>query len=285
MTVHCVHWRKGKTDIKNFIDMGFNMNSFCAVIYRWFFWTLICRMAAALTRGAQSRGLIVTLKHFAANDQEQGRERLYTWVNEQALREIYLEPFEIGVKEREALGIMSSFNRIGATRAGGNKALLTDLLRDEWGYKGFVVSDYTQNWSGSMEGYFGHAVAIYAGNDTILSPNFMDGWLFPGVRSRLNEYYNNDPAGFGTALRNLTKNLCYMKMHTLAFDPDADSIARQGLERIVAMIQELDASEYTEESWAAVEGAVATAKAVLADGDAAQRSLRACPLRRRQART
>lgn len=69
------------------------------------------KMAAALT-GAQSRGLIVTLKHFAANDQEQGRERLYTWVNEQALREIYLEPFEIGVKEGEALGIMSFFGSV-----------------------------------------------------------------------------------------------------------------------------------------------------------------------------
>ena len=176
------------------------------------------KMAAGVTRGAQSQGLIVTLKHFAVNDQEQGRERLYTWIGEQAMREIYLEPFEIGVKEGNAMGIMSSFNRIGATWAGGSKALLTDLLRGEWGFKGFVVSDYTQNWSGTMEGYFGHAIAIYAGNDTILSPDFMDGWLYPGVLEQLKGYYENDPAGFGTALRNLTKNLCYMKMHTLAFD-------------------------------------------------------------------
>ena len=176
------------------------------------------KMAAGVTRGAQSKGLIVTLKHFAVNDQEQGRERLYTWAGEQALREIYLEPFEIAVKEGNALGIMSSFNRIGATWAGGNKSLLTDLLRGEWGYQGFVVSDYTQNWSGTMEGYFGHAIAIYAGNDTILSPDFMDNWLYPGVLTRLNDCYDNDPVGFGTALRKLTKNLCYMKMHTLAFD-------------------------------------------------------------------
>lgn len=175
------------------------------------------KMAAGVTRGAQSQGLIVTLKHFVANDQEQGRERLYTWLDEQAMREIYLEPFEIGVKEGNALGIMSSFNRIGATWAGGSKALLTDLLRGEWGFKGYVVSDYTQNWSGTMEGYFGHAIAIYAGNDTILSPDFMDNWLYPGVQTQLRQYYENDPAGFGTALRSLTKNLCYMKMHTLAF--------------------------------------------------------------------
>ena len=91
------------------------------------------KMAAAVTRGAQSENVVVTIKHFALNDQETNRFGVFTWCNEQAMRELYLKPFEIAVKEGEAYGIMSSLNRIGAQWCGGSYALLTQLLREEWG--------------------------------------------------------------------------------------------------------------------------------------------------------
>lgn len=122
------------------------------------------------------------MKHFAVNEQEQGRESLYTWLNEQSLRELYLKPFEIAVKEADAIGVMSSFNRIGATWAGAHKALLTDVLKGEWGFRGFVVTDYLQNYSGAMENYFGIAISAYAGNDTILEPGWAE-FTFSGVRT------------------------------------------------------------------------------------------------------
>ncbi len=74
-------------------------------------------------------------------DKTLARNQLFTWCSEQAIREIYFRPFEIAVKEGKALGIMSSFNYIGHTWSGGNKALLDDLLRKEWGFQGAVVTD------------------------------------------------------------------------------------------------------------------------------------------------
>lgn len=94
-------------------------------------------------RGIQSKGVYTYLKHFALNDQETNRDNggLVTWANEQAMREIYLKPFEMGVKEGGTLGIMSAFNRIGAVPAAESYELLTEVLRDEWGFQGCVVTD------------------------------------------------------------------------------------------------------------------------------------------------
>lgn len=100
------------------------------------------KTGANVTLGVQKQGVMVYLKHFALNEREaNARNQLFTWCSEQAIREIYLRPFEIAVKEGKALGIMSSFNYIGHTWAGGNKALLDDLLRKEWGFQGAVVTD------------------------------------------------------------------------------------------------------------------------------------------------
>ena len=83
------------------------------------------------------------LKHFALNDQETNRTHmLATWTNEQAMREIYLRSFEIGVKDGGAHAIMSAFNYIGPKYAGANSALLQTVLRDEWGFRGMVLTDY-----------------------------------------------------------------------------------------------------------------------------------------------
>ena len=99
-------------------------------------------MCAQTVRGATNNGLYCYVKHFAVNETENKREGLYTWLNEQSLREIYLRPFEIAVKDGKANAIMSSFNRVGATWSGGNYSLLTGVLREEWGFKGSVITDY-----------------------------------------------------------------------------------------------------------------------------------------------
>ena len=94
-------------------------------------------------KGAQAKGVYAFLKHFALNDQETNRTHmLATWTNEQAMREIYLRSFEIGVKDGGAHAIMSAFNYIGPEYAGANSALLNNVLRDEWGFRGMVLTDY-----------------------------------------------------------------------------------------------------------------------------------------------
>ena len=82
-------------------------------------------------------------KHFAFNDQETNRYGVATFFNEQSAREIYLKVFEIGVREGNMNGLMSSFNRIGCTWTGRHHGLLTDILRNEWGFKGYNVTDFT----------------------------------------------------------------------------------------------------------------------------------------------
>lgn len=122
------------------------------------------KMGAATIRGGRSVGVGFYPKHFALNDQETNRLGMVTWSNEQAIRELYLKPFEITVKEAGTNGMMSSFNRIGVTWAGANKALLTDILRNEWGFNGMVISDYVLN-----PVYMNVNQAIVAGNDLMLS--------------------------------------------------------------------------------------------------------------------
>lgn len=98
--------------------------------------------AANEVKGATKQGVICYIKHFALNDQETNRTSgICTYATEQAIREIYLKPFEGAVKEGKALGVMTSFNSIGTQWAGANKSLLTSVLRDEWGFHGAVITD------------------------------------------------------------------------------------------------------------------------------------------------
>lgn len=101
-------------------------------------------MGAAEVQGIQSRGVLPTVKHFVANEQETHRSigGDLSWLSEQALREIYLKPFEYTVKLGETRGIMTSFNRIGTRWTGGDYRLLTEILRSEWGFNGLVVCDF-----------------------------------------------------------------------------------------------------------------------------------------------
>ncbi|MDD3958417.1 MAG: glycoside hydrolase family 3 N-terminal domain-containing protein, partial [Candidatus Izemoplasmatales bacterium] len=102
------------------------------------------KMAAKVIIGAKEKGVYTYIKHFAVNDQETDRDSngLLTWLDEQTMREIYLKPFEIAVKEGQTTAVMSSFNRLGTVWAGGSYELLTEVLRHEWGFEGMVITDY-----------------------------------------------------------------------------------------------------------------------------------------------
>ena len=122
-------------------------------------------MASSEISGAKSKGVYSFMKHFALNDQETKRtEMLCTWTNEQAMREIYLKPFEMSVKEGGVQAVMSSFNYIGNTYAGADSALLQTVLRGEWGFKGFVLTDYFGGY-----GYQNADQEVRAGNDSMLA--------------------------------------------------------------------------------------------------------------------
>ena len=149
-------------------------------------------LGTAMVEAVFSRGIYAQMKHFCLNDQDTNRSaHLLTWASEQAIREIYARPFEIVVKnargsidylddqtgERKtrgmsaAIAVMSSYNYIGSTWAGGSKALCTELLRDEWGFEGHVVSDW------SLYDYTNKNQAFYAGTDVNLTTTLTTGQM------------------------------------------------------------------------------------------------------------
>ncbi|WP_155997073.1 glycoside hydrolase family 3 C-terminal domain-containing protein [Streptococcus ruminantium] len=109
------------------------------------------KLAAAMIRGIQSQGVAATPKHFAVNSQELRRMASDSVVDERTLREIYLTGFEIAVREGKPQALMSAYNKINGIYANEDKRLLIDILRDEWGFTGFVVSD----WGGSNDHVLG----------------------------------------------------------------------------------------------------------------------------------
>ena len=123
------------------------------------------KFAAAITRGVQkNRGCYVTLKHFCCNNQEDNRNKTNANVNERALREIYLKGFEIAVKEANPGAIMSSYNKVNGKYVNNSYRLLTQVLRNEWGFDGFVMTD----WFATGRKYGDPAHAIASGNDLIM---------------------------------------------------------------------------------------------------------------------
>ena len=162
-------------------------------------------IAAEAVKGAAENNVYAYIKHFALNDQETNRcGMLMTWANEQAIREIYLKPFEISVKDGGAKAVMSSFNYIGNRWAGGCKELLKDVLRDEWGFDGFVETDYF-----GVYGYMSADQAIRNGTDAMLV----------NYPTETNDYRFRDTNGAKQALRDSAKNIMYVVVNSRAYDP------------------------------------------------------------------
>lgn len=130
-------------------------------------------MGAAEVQGIQSRGVLPTVKHFVANEQETHRSigGDLSWLSEQALREIYLKPFEYTVKLGETRGIMTSFNRIGTRWTGGDYRLLTEILRNEWGFNGLVICDFN-----TIPQYMIPRMMFYAGGSLDLATQQSTMW-------------------------------------------------------------------------------------------------------------
>ncbi|MBM7541086.1 glycoside hydrolase family 3 N-terminal domain-containing protein [Amphibacillus cookii] len=155
------------------------------------------KMGAAVTNGFQSHGGYVYIKHYALNDQETNRTLgVLTWANEQTIRENYLKPFEIAVKEGEAAGVMSSFNSIGHTWAGASSGLLNEVLRNEWGFTGMVITDF---YMINSYPYMIYDLGIRNGNDLYLTGAAPHG--APEVNTESNDTL--------WAMRDASKNILY----------------------------------------------------------------------------
>ena len=154
-------------------------------------------MGGYTAQGALKYGVYTYAKHFMCNEQENSRAGVFVWASEQSLREIYARGFEIYV-DLGGLGIMSSFNCVGSWWAGGNEALLTTLLREEWGFHGVVVTDY------AGPDYMATNIGLRAGNDL---------WLNKASYAASNTY-NATPHDGAILLRRAAKNILYACAHS-----------------------------------------------------------------------
>lgn len=174
------------------------------------------KMALNTINGLSTKGVYAYIKHFVMNDQETNRcTMLLTYSDEQAIREIYLKPFELCVKnfEGKALAVMSSFNFVGDRWTGANPNLLNNVLRDEWGYQGMVLTD----WNGSY-GYQNTDDCVRNGNDAMLGFASKDS----------NAITNTSSATLVKAMRQACKNILYTTVNSGNYtvpDPNAGKMS------------------------------------------------------------
>ena len=165
------------------------------------------KIAANAVIGAEEYGVYGYIKHFVLNDQETNRQSmLCTWCNEQALREVFMKPFEISVKEGHAKAVMSAYNYIGTTWASACNALLNTVLRDEWGFKGFCLTDYFIG-----NGFMNSDQMIRNGNDAALVSYPMASNFVKDTTS----------ATSLLAMRRASKNLMYTVVNSRAYSEEA----------------------------------------------------------------
>lgn len=191
------------------------------------------KLAVSVINGCKTKGVYTDLKHFALNDQETNRTGVSTFCTEQALREIYLKPFEIAVKGDDdpnlvpsavedgwaenpdgfegTTGVMSSFNRIGNRWTGGDYKLLTTILRNEWGFNGLVICDYKTD-----NEFMDARQMVYAGNDLILASLTTLQWTSSDPMGGPDSASNEDMY----VLRKAAKNILYTVANSNAIQLD-----------------------------------------------------------------
>lgn len=163
-------------------------------------------MAVSEIQGAAEYGVYSYIKHFAFNDQETNRiYQLCAWINEQAIREIYLRPFELAVKDGKTGAVMAAHNFIGDKWVGASYELCTTVLRDEWGFEGFVSTDMFAGY-----GYYDADMAIRSGVDSMLSPMNHPDATVTDVKS----------ATSVKAMRNSCHNILYTVVNSRAYNDE-----------------------------------------------------------------
>lgn len=156
--------------------------------------------------GALATGTYMYLKHFIVYDQESYRDGVYVWLTEQTLREIYARPFELAVKSGGCTGLMTAYNRLGAVWSGGSYGLITSLLREEWGFQGAILTDYSDHHE-----YMCFDQVIRAGGDI-----WMDGVMNNGRFA-----FETQSNTFKQQLRRASKNLIYIWLNAYSRAEDA----------------------------------------------------------------
>ena len=159
-------------------------------------------IAASQVQGIRSKGVLAFAKHFALNDQEQGRYGISVWANEQSIREVYLEAFE-GAIRGGAMNVMTSFNRIGVVWSGAHYGLMTGILRDEWGMEGAAITDMSMNAK-----WMDYRMGVLAGQDIWCGQKGSMGTL---------DGSENDPA-IASAVHRAMKNIVYSVTRTNAMN-------------------------------------------------------------------
>lgn len=189
------------------------------------------KMAAAYIRGIQENGVAACPKHFAVNSQELRRMAMDSVVDERTLREIYLTGFEIAVKEGKPRSIMSSYNKVNGTYANENAHLLKEILRDDWGFNGFVVTD----WGADND----HALGVKNGSNLVMpapGPDAAIGLVNAVKEGRVSE------ADLDERLKELFRVLVSadeaMKKAPKSFDKDAHhALARKCAEQSIVLLE------------------------------------------------